>query len=538
MMDLLQLQADPQAFRDVLLIDTDSGPKPFRECADDWQRSDFLALDDGWRRAVLGSGVEAQYSRGWLERARGHSKSLDLGIMASWALFASRRRLSGIAAAGDLDQARLLRDAIGKLVYVNPWLSAILEIQNYRVVNKRTESTLDVISSDAKTAFGLTPDFLILDEVTNWVKPDLWESLISSAAKRSTCMVVCIQNAGLTDDWQWKIRESIREDDTWYFSRLEGCVASWISQELLAEQERLLPDIAFRRLWHNEWSTGGSDALREDDIDAAIIPNLHPQTAAQQGWDYTMGVDLGVSRDASAVVVLGVRRDAMGHGRIRLAHTRIWHPTKSKKVDLLEVEDTIRKLHNAFALKQISFDPWEARHLMSSLQAGGLGRMGAGAGYNRKDKQQLPLVEVPPAGKNLQAIATALLECFADRRIELFNDFDLVRDLKRLRVEERSYGFRLTSPRDALGHGDMVTAFGLALLAASEQAAKKIIRAGVIGSKPEGKSDLSNAVADMERRQNAINEARSHGDASGGRENYLAALKDIHRTDPFFRQFR
>src|SRR5581483_6966850 len=114
--------------------------------------------------------------------------------MATWALFASRRRLSGIGAAGDQDQARLLRDAIGRLTYVNPWLSRLIEVQSYRVVNLRTESALDIIASDAKTSYGLTPDFIIADEVVHWAKGDLWESLVSSAAKRSTCMLVVITN--------------------------------------------------------------------------------------------------------------------------------------------------------------------------------------------------------------------------------------------------------------------------------------------------------------------------------------------------------
>ena len=275
-MNLLELQRDPAAFRSALLIDTDEGPRPFTDIVDDWQSADFAALDSGWMRAVNGAKHKAEYQRAWLERPRGHSKSLDLGIMAAWALFASRRRLSGIGAAGDQDQARLLRDAIGKLVYVNPWLGKIIEVQNYRVINSRTESTLDIITSDAPTAYGLTPDFIICDEVTHWTKPDLWEALFSSAPKRSTCMLVVITNAGLSDDWQWKTREAVRCDRNWYFSRLEGPVASWITPELLEEQERLLPGIAYRRLWLNEWTTGGGDALTEEDIKAAFIPSLSP----------------------------------------------------------------------------------------------------------------------------------------------------------------------------------------------------------------------------------------------------------------------
>jgi hypothetical protein len=82
-------------------------------------------------------------------------------------------------------------------------------------------------------------------------------------------------------------------------------------------------------------------------------------------------------------------------------------------------------------------------------------------------------MEITSTGKNLQAIAPAVLEAFNDRRLQLYEDPDLRRDLQRLRVEERTYGFRLTSPRDERGHGDLGTAFSLAMLAASERAARR-----------------------------------------------------------------
>lgn len=488
-MNLLDLQSDPAAFRDALLIDTDAGPAPFAERMDDWQAADFAALDSGWKRAVVGTKAKAEFQRAWLERPRGHSKSADLGIMVAWALFASRRRLSGIAAAGDQDQARLLRDAIGRLTYCNPWLGKLIEVQNYRILNKRTESTLDIISSDAPTSYGLTPDFCVCDEVTHWKKRDLWDSLISSAAKRSTCMFVVIANAGLQDDWQWQTREAVRSDPKWYFSRLDGPVASWIDESLLAEQERLLPGIAFRRLWLNEWTSGGGDALTPEVIDRAFNTDLEPMTQAERGWEYVAGIDLGVSRDASAVAVLAVRRRGRGHGRIRLAHTRIWKPRKGQKVNLQQVEDTLADLHTKFKFRQLNYDSWQATHMASRLQSGGMGKLAGQTKFGKQRRESLPMIEVPPTGANLQRIATAVLECFNDHRIECYDDADLKRDLHRLRVEERPYGFRLTSPRDGEGHGDMASAFGLALLAATELASKRKVRAGAVTDRAQDEEE-------------------------------------------------
>ena len=95
------------------------------------------------------------------------------------------------------------------------------------------------------------------------------------------------------------------------------------------------------------------------------------------------------------------------------------------------VEDKLREVNARFNLKQVNYDSWQATHMAIRLQACGLGKIVHG--HNRKPG--LPMVEVPPTGANLQRMATTLIEGFSDRRLELFEDAALRRDLKRLRVE-------------------------------------------------------------------------------------------------------
>lgn len=474
-MKILELQKSPSAFRSALLIDTDSGPRPLAEVIDDWQAKDFESLDGGWQRAI-GQKVQGGFSRGWLERPRGHSKSSDVMTSATWALFASRRQLSGIVAAVDRDQAALDRDHVARLVSLNPWLSAVLDITAWKITNKHTGSSMEILASDVASSWGLLIDFAVCDEVTVWPKRDLFDSILSAAAKRANCILLCIGNAGFQDSWQSTIREQIREDEGWYYSRQEGPVASWISSEILAEQERLLPPAAYRRLWLNEWSSGAGDAIDQESLASAFRCDVTPMEKAHPDYDFVAGLDLGVSRDASALCVLGVRRSYQGHGRIRLASTRVWKPTKNQKVDLADVEEAILDTHARFGLRQINYDPWQAVAMAQRLQAGGVGRLVKGADR----KATLPMVEVPPTGSNLQRMASCVLEAFSDRRLELYPDPDLRRDLERMRIVEKSYGFRLESPRDVDGHSDLGSAFALAMLAASELASTPRSRIGGI----------------------------------------------------------
>lgn len=465
-------------------IDTDTGPRRLADCLDPWQAADFAALDSGWCR-VAGMATAGK-QRAYLERPRGHSKTSDLAVMASWVLFASRRQISGVAAAADKDQGRLLRDAIAKLVSVNPWLAPIIDVQNYRVVNRRTGSTLEILSADAPSSYGLTPDFLIIDELTHWPNDSLWVSLFSAAAKRSHSMLVIISNAGVGagSSWQWRIREAAESDPDWHFHSLPGCCASWISPKHLAEQRRLLPPIAFDRLWQNRWTTGSGDALTSDDVDAAIT-RRGPWTARKPGWVFVAGLDIGLAKDATALVVLGksvgetrlVERDARqtvvpraiqiardlgmipepppleeieqripGTGRLRLASVVLWKPGPGRRVDLAAVERSILRLHEHFGIEQLAFDPHQAEYLVDRLVDAGV-----------------PCERVAFTGANLQGMATSLLDVFTARQIDLFPHEQLLADLRALRIEEKSYGLRLTSPRGPTGHGDCATALALAI---------------------------------------------------------------------------
>ncbi|MBL8830295.1 MAG: hypothetical protein JNM18_25180 [Planctomycetaceae bacterium] len=481
---LLAMQKDPAVFRQHLLVDCPRGAIPLSSIENTFQRDSFAGTDGGWLRAC-GRSSTAGCSRAWIERPRGHSKTTDQAVMATFALFASVRRLSGIACAADSDQASLLRDAIAKLVSLNPWLAELLDVGKLKITNRHTGSELRIISSDAASSYGLTPNFVIADEVTHWGSRDLWDSLLSSCAKRSDSMLVAISNAGWVDSWQYELREKVRTSPGWYFNSLDGPQASWITPATLDEQRHLLPTIAFERLWLNRWASGSGDAIAASDLDSSL--NLTGPSHPEPHTLYFAGLDIGLSRDSSALAIVGIHvggtdrvarqstkaRDPVqaamvemglldaadereydehhtqGTGRLKLADLHLWKPTRGTKLDLSTVESTIVAAHSRFNLAALCFDPWQCELLAQRATAAGV-----------------PCSPVPFTGPNCVAMASAVLENFAERRIDLYAHAQLVADLRALRVTEKSYGCRLTSPRGPDGHGDTATALALALLAA------------------------------------------------------------------------
>jgi len=457
---LREATADPHEYRRRLLIDTGRGLGFYDDVADDWQEADFKAMDSGWRRA-LGYDEPDGFLRAYLERPRGHSKTTDIAIQASWALIASTRelygrtrQLYGVVAAGDRDQARLVRDAIQKLVFDNPWLAKILHVQNYRVVNHYTHSILDILASDVATDYGLTPDFLICDELTHWEKSEMWDAMFSSVAKRPLCLGIIISNAGIGEgsSWQWKVREMARTLDSWYFSRIDGVKASWMSEEQLAEQRLALPPSSYRRLFDNLWVPGSGDAINPADIEAAMTLDGPPRYADQRGSViHLAGLDLGMKHDHTGFVTAAIE---VGAGRVQMVECRSWKPQAyGGIVPLQAVEDAVFDSAKKWSTAITYYDPHECEFMAQRLRNRGV-----------------TMEEVLFVGKQLTGMASALLQAFTRRIIDLWPNEDLKRDLMRVTIVEKMYGYKLESVSDEYGHADRATALALLLPGALEAA--------------------------------------------------------------------
>lgn len=197
------------------------------------------------------------------------------------------------------------------------------------------------------------------------------------------------------------------------------------------------------------------------------------KVGASKDWMLVAGVDLGIKRDNSAVVVLACGRMGTRYaGRIRLATAKMWKPPKDGKVDLMEIEKYILEVDAKLGLERVAYDPWQAEMLAQRLEI--ISKHGRRSGFNQHSSGPW-LKEIPQTSSNLRDIASLVLESFADRRLQLYPYEPLRRDLIHLRVEERKQGggFRLVSPRDASGHGDCASAFCYALYAGHEEISKR-----------------------------------------------------------------
>jgi len=446
---LVRMRSDPSEFRRHIKIEGSGELVPLVDVIDDWQDKDFQAADAGWLRAIGAPVPDDTISRFYFQRPRGHSKSSDIAIMATWAIAFSSRQIRGAAFAADRDQAKLILDAVELVIKNNAWLQEVLAVQNYCVINTRTDSALDIMSADVASSYGLLLDFLLIDEVTNWTDSGerLWDSLASTIAKKQNTIAIIISNAGLGmgESWQWRIHESCRKSPRWHYSHLDGPQASWITENLLEEQRQLLPTLAYQRLWENRWTASKGDALSLEDIENCIDNNLQPMVGAEPGFTFYAGLDLGVRRDHSALVVLAA--DAK-HRRVRLAHAQSWAPMGGA-IDLGRVRQACIDISHRFHIRTLYYDRWQAELLIQDVR--------------RDGHVQCEAVEF--SGKSAVGMASAVLEAFRQSTVTMYRDAAMIRDLSSLTIVERpGYGYRLSAPRDRThGHADRAMALAICL---------------------------------------------------------------------------
>lgn len=452
------LRADPAVFRDHLLIDRGGGRTGLLgKVAEPWQQQDFEAMDDAWRSIVGLPTLGKPIYRAYLERPRGHSKTTDTAANTTWALFSCPRKLIGVAAASDQEQAKLLRDGIDTILRLNTWLGEVIKVNQYKVKNIKTGSELSILASDDVSAFGHVVDFAIADELTHWKHEGMWTAIASTVAKRDPCLFVVISNAGhgrgipqedskeeIGGQWQWKVREACRTLPSWYFHRLDGPQASWINEATLAEQRALTSVKDYARLWLNQWQTEGGEGLSMQDVLACCVRS-GPLTSGDGYCALVGGLDLAQTHDHAAFAVLACDT---ARRKVVLAHLQRWKPEDfGGRISLKAVETDVLATCKQLGVTGIAYDPYQCERTAEELRESGI-----------------KMFRYEFNAKHCHEMASAVLNAFRLREVEIFRDPSFLVQLQRVQIISRALGYKLDAPKDEeSGHCDEVTAFSIAL---------------------------------------------------------------------------
>jgi len=442
-MNLHDLANDPQAFRDALRVDINGQLKSYGKSLRPWQRQNHADVDPALRcLAGYGEASAVEWWRIYHEMTRGSTKTTAVAANMGYLVFAARRKLVLGIYASDRDQSRIAKDIVGDMVRNAPWLQSVVRVDRDKVVNTYTGSELRVESSDESSSWGLNLDAVVCEEFGAWDAgaEGLWHSIISTAAKRERCLVHIATNSGWKTSWQAPLVAQIQSNSRWKVAKRDT-PPEWITPDNLREQQDLLSTQAYQRLWCGQWVDDVGFGLNPSHITRSIVRSGPCQVSPAECVACSIGLDLGLDNDATGITVWGW---SPRRGKLLLLESQRWLPREhGGEIQIDAVRRELIDLRKRFdPCVGIASDSWQARGLLQSLFSAGFRNVYA----------------VAPTAATCDQQAKTLIDALRDNVLEVFEG-DLVKDMRSATVVERPGGLcKLTYPRDARGHSDVLAA--------------------------------------------------------------------------------
>jgi len=330
-----------------------------------WQkwllRSLYERNDDGrlrYRRALIG-----------LPRKQG--KSLMGSAIAVYSLIAGEAGAEVYAVAGDRQQARIIFNEAKQQIQNSPMLMQIAKVYRDAIEIPTFGSVFRVLSSEFKSQAGLNPSTVLFDELWNQPDNELFDQMTLGSGARMEPLIVSITTAGydLTSLagslYQYGKRCAAGEHDDesfgfWWWEATADCDINnrteWkranpnIAEQLLdvddmATATKQTTESAFRRWRLNQWVR-----TQESWLPLGAWEQCVGETELSPDLPVWVGIDMALKHDSIAVVLAQPQND-----RIALT-AKIWLP-KDEGVDVAQVENYLRDIHNSYQVQEFAFDP-------------------------------------------------------------------------------------------------------------------------------------------------------------------------------------
>ena len=436
--DIRRYAADPMAFFSEAIIPIGGGDAVLSTVWADWQQDAFREMAVCVKAVAVG---QKPPHRGlWLERTKGASKDSDVGLALLWLLMFARRPQTIELAADDQEQSLETYKAMRAVARCNPWIEDRLTIQRQRIVCEATASEAVFLTRDATGSHGSRPTVTVCNELSHCQSEEFISTVADNADKMPGNLFIIATNAGWLGSWQYRWAETTRP--TRHGISRKSTPPPWIDPAKMADAQRRNSPTRYSRLWAGQWVHGGGDAIDPADV-AACVKLSGPMEGWQQGYIFAGALDLGIRHDHA----LGNRRVKPGESRARLAYLQSWKPGASGRVDLEMVEADTLQAAKRFRVDHVRYDPWQADLMAQRLRKAGV-----------------PMAEIPFVPKHLDLMAKALMNTFRNRKLLLYPEPDLMRDLERVNIAERSWGYKLECSHDEdEGHADRAIALAMLL---------------------------------------------------------------------------
>lgn len=336
------------------------------------------------------NGLEPVWRSVALIVSRKNGKTAMLAAYALFRLLNDETQPEILLAAASDKQAGRLFDACMQYIRQNPALANQLVLRDYIGEIARADGGGKILrmASSADNLHGYNPSLVVCDELHAWTKPSqrkAWAALTTGGGARKNTQVFTITTAGDASEREHGIlgRMIDRNEAVGEVERREGLTisrnfdaqtlvynysaptkdpadttamklanpASWITEEFLARQAAN-PELSAEEVLQLHgcvWVSGGNAWIQPDWWNNAIERDV----AIPDGARVSLGVDIGIVHDASAVVTAWQRPD---DDRIVL-EARVWTPRPGQNVHLGDVEEHIRAQCLRLNVAGVFYDP-------------------------------------------------------------------------------------------------------------------------------------------------------------------------------------
>jgi len=319
-------------------------------------------------------------------------------------------------------------------------------------------ATIKAIPSDAGSAAGTNAVCVGLDELWGYTSENarrLWDEMTPPPTRKIACRVT-VTYAGYTGEsvlleelfrrgkHQLLIGDELYAGDGLLMAWHTKPIAPW-QDEAWATKMRRERASEFQRQFLNEFASSSSQFVNMAAWDRCVDPNATPLPSAPH-LPVFIGVDAGLKRDASAVVVTFYDESAKV---VRLVYHRVFVPEPDRPIDFEKtIEATLLELNKKYYIKKIVFDPWQMQAMAQRLTRAGL-----------------PIEEFPQSSPRLSQAAQNLFDLIESQSIVLYPDDDMRLAVSRCVAQESSRGWKISKDKQS-HHIDVVIALMMSAQAA------------------------------------------------------------------------
>lgn len=335
----------------------------------------------------------------------------------------SEQRGQVFSAASDREQAAIIYREMEAIILAVPEFEARCHIQTFHrtITDTTTGSVYRAMSADARKAHGLSPSFMVYDELAQSHDRELYDNLTTGTGARKEPLMVVISTQSADPnhimselvDYALKIQDGTLPHDPAFY----GCVyaapddadpwdeKTWADcnpalndfrsleeMQIFAEQAKKIPakEATFRALYLNQRCDPAAKWISSTDFEACVgpMPDL-------SGRECYAGLDLSSTQDLSALSLCFVptqenepfytlhyawcpENAIKTRSKADRVPYDLWHrqghieATPGSVVDYSYILKRIEAISKQYNLKALSFDRWGATKIIKDLEDMGL----------------------------------------------------------------------------------------------------------------------------------------------------------------------